>query len=103
MLPICCAIVFLLKLSGPIHTVFTVTGMSMDGLNSTVQVIVTVVALGRTVIEVWSLVTLTEVGAGTKINVTYHYSHHASCNRNTYFEQTQCECYWYASLLNSVR
>ena len=61
---------FLLKLSGPVHTVFTVTGTSTDGLNSTVQVRVTLAdPIGRTANGLaWSLVTLTEVGAGTKCN-----------------------------------
>ena len=59
---------FLLKLSGPVHTVSTVTGISTDGLNSTVQVRVTPAdPIGRNGLA-WSLVTLTEIGAGTKCN-----------------------------------
>ena len=59
---------FLLKLSGPVHTVFTVTGTSTDGLNSTVQVRITLAdPIGRTANGLaWSLVTCTEAGAGTK-------------------------------------
>ena len=53
---------FLLKLSGPVHTVFTVTGTSTDGLNSTVQVRVT--SLPTVMIPGGLLVTLT-VGVGT--------------------------------------
>ena len=33
-----CAVLVALKPSGPLHTVFTVTGTSTNGLNSTVQV-----------------------------------------------------------------
>ena len=53
----------LLKLiSGPVHTVFTVTGTSPNGLNSTVQVRVT--ELPTVMMPVGSLVILT-VGKGT--------------------------------------
>ena len=39
MLPITgCAVLLVLNPVGPVHTVFTVTGMSTAGLNSTVQV-----------------------------------------------------------------
>ena len=42
MLPITgCAVVVVINPAGPVHTVFTVTGTSTDGLNSTVQVRVT--------------------------------------------------------------
>ena len=76
MLPaIACAVLVVLNPAGPVHTVFTVTGTSTAGLNSTVQVRVTGdptgrIGLGR------SLVTLTEVGAGTarmmRIKVNYY-------------------------------
>ena len=61
----------LLKLAGPVHTVFTVTGTSTDALNTTVQVRVTVAPIGLTANGLeWSLVTLTDVGAGTIQNTT---------------------------------
>ena len=50
--------------SGPVHTVFTITGTSTAGLNSTVQVRVTFDLTGRTGLT-GLLVTLTEVGTGT--------------------------------------
>ena len=53
--------------SGPVHTVFTVTGTSTDESNTTVQVRVTVaIPTGLTANGLdWSLVTVTELGAGT--------------------------------------
>ena len=51
-------------LSGPVHTVFTVTGTSTAGLNSTVQVRVTSDPTGRMGLT-GLLVTFTEVGAET--------------------------------------
>ena len=76
MLPICWAIMFLLKLAGPLHTVFTVTGTSTDALNTTVQVRVTVAPIGLTANGlVWSLVTVTEVGAGTAKHDINNYCH----------------------------
>ena len=55
---------FLLKLSGPVHTVFTVTGTSTDGSNTTAQVRVR--ELPAVMIPVGLLVTVI-LGAGTKI------------------------------------
>ena len=49
-------------MSGPIHTVFTVTGMSTDGLNSTVQVRV---RDAPTYIVLIGGLTVTAVGGGT--------------------------------------
>ena len=55
--------------AGPVHTVFTVTGTSTAGLNSTVQVRVTD-PIGLTANGlVRSLVTLTEDGPGTAQHV----------------------------------
>ena len=50
--------------AGPVHSVFTVTRTFTTGLNSTVQVRVTVDPTGRMGLT-GSLVTVTEVGAGT--------------------------------------
>lgn len=48
MLPITgCAVLVVVKSAGPLHTVFTVTGISTAGLNSTVQVRVTADPIGR--------------------------------------------------------
>ena len=51
--------------SGPVHTVFTVTGTFTEGLNSTVQVRVTLDPIGRIGLT-GSLVRTTEFGFGTK-------------------------------------
>ena len=55
---------FSIKLAGPVHTVFTVTGTSTAGLSSTVQVSETSVSTGLTGLG-GLLVILTDVGAGT--------------------------------------
>ena len=56
---------FLLKLSGPVHTVFTVTGTSTDGFNFTVQVRVTLADPTGWTGLTGSLNTIT-MGTGTK-------------------------------------
>ena len=43
-----CAVLVIITPPGPVHTVFTVTGTSTNGLNSTVQVRVMVESTGRT-------------------------------------------------------
>ena len=48
--------------SGPVHTVFTITGRSTAGLNSTVQVRVTL----EPAITFVGVVTVTAIGAGTE-------------------------------------
>ena len=63
MLPITgCAVLVVINPAGPVHTVFTVTGISTDGLNSTVQVRVT--EPPTTMVPAWLLVILT-AGDGT--------------------------------------
>ena len=65
MLPITgCAVLVFINPFGPVHTVLTVTGTSTAGLNSTVQVRVTSDPTGWIGL-IGSLVTVTEVGAGT--------------------------------------
>ena len=54
-----------LRSSGPVHTVYTVTGTSTFGLNSTVQVSMTLDPTGWMGLGL-SLVTTTEDGAGTE-------------------------------------
>ena len=62
---IACAVLVVLNPAGPVHTMFTVTGTSTAGLNSTVQVRVTVDPIGRMGIS-GILVIVTEFGDGTK-------------------------------------
>ena len=66
MLPaIACAVLVVLNPAGPVHTVFTVTGTSTAGLNSTVQVRVTLDPIGKTGLSEF-VVIVTELGAGTR-------------------------------------
>ena len=55
--------------AGPVHIVFTVTGTSTDGLNSTVQVRVTSDPTGRTGL-VLSLVTFIETAGSMTDEIT---------------------------------
>ena len=65
MLPITgCAVLVVMDPSGLVNTVFTVTGASTAGLNSTVQVRVTVDPKGGIGLGML-LDSITEVGAGT--------------------------------------
>ena len=64
MLPITgCAMLVVINPAGPVHTVFTVTGTSTDGLNSTVQVRMTELP---TVMMPDGLLVILTVGVGTK-------------------------------------
>ena len=55
---------FVLNPAGPVHTVFTVTGISTAGLNLTVQVRVILDPIGQIGLGML-LITVTEDGAGT--------------------------------------
>ena len=58
-----CAVLVLINLAGPVHTVFTVTGISTAELNLTVQV-----RLGEDPANTGTMegVTVTVIGAGTR-------------------------------------
>lgn len=58
-----CAVSVVKNSAGPVHAVFTVTGISTNGLNSTVQVRVTADPIGRTGLEM--LLDITRDGGGT--------------------------------------
>ena len=60
-----CAVLVVLNPSGPVHTVFTVTGTSTAGLNSTVQFRVTLDPTGQMGLT-GSLVMVTDVGGRTR-------------------------------------
>ena len=62
-----CAVLLLIDISpfGPVHTVFTTTETSTAGLNTTMQVRVTLDPIGRMGFDLL-LVTATEDGDGTK-------------------------------------
>ena len=64
---IACAVLVVLNPAGPVHTMFTVTGTSTAGLNSTVQVRVTLDPIGKTGLSEF-VVIVTELGAGTIYN-----------------------------------
>lgn len=60
-----CAVLAVINLAGPFHTMFTVTGISTTSLNSIVQVKETLaVPIGRIGLA-GTLVMLTDIGAGT--------------------------------------
>ena len=67
MLPITsCAVLVVTNPLGPVHIVFTVTETSTTKLNSTMQVRVMADPTGRIGVAGELLVTITEIGAGTK-------------------------------------
>ena len=59
-----CAVLVVINPAGPVHTVFTITETSTDGLNSTTQVRVTIDPIGRIGLALL-LVILTDKGSGT--------------------------------------
>ena len=66
-----CSVLLVINFAGPVHTMFTVTGTSTAGLNSTVQVRLTLDPIGRTGLT-RSLVTVTETGSGTISKDSYY-------------------------------
>ena len=62
---------FLLKLSGPVHTVFTATATSTDGSNTTVQVRVTELPADMTPVGLLARLTI-GVGTGELIKLIIH-------------------------------
>ena len=61
------ALLVVINPSGPVHSVFTVTGTSTALLNSTVQVRITLVPIGQIGLT-GLLLTFTEIGTGTVIS-----------------------------------
>jgi hypothetical protein len=59
-----CAVSVILNLAGPVNFVFTVTGISTNELNSTVQVRLTLVPIGQMGL-IGELVTPRRAGRGT--------------------------------------
>ena len=62
-----CVVLVVINPAGPVHSVTTVTGISTTGHNSTAQVTLTADPTGRIGLS-GTLVTVTDVGDGTKGN-----------------------------------